>query len=53
MNHGDDGKTCGGREVVISPGGGGNGRSEITHNSGVHSETAGDHCGTSCMPPHI
>ena len=50
---GDDGKMCGGRDVGISPSGGGARISGLILHTGVHSETAGNHCGTVGMPPHL
>ena len=50
---GDDGKTCGGRDVGISTSGGGDKSSGLVPHEGVHSETAGGHSGTGGMPPNI
>ena len=51
--HGYDREICGGRVVGISPGGGGTRSSGLTPHIGVHSETAGEHCGTGGMIPHL
>ena len=53
IDQGDDGETCGGREVVISPVGGSSRSSRLAPHTGVHLETPGNHRGTSDMPTHL
>ena len=50
---GDDGKKCGGRDVIIPPGGGGARSIRLIPHTGVHLETAGYHRGTGGMTPYL
>ena len=52
-DHRDDGEKWGGQGVVITPGGGGNGRRGSSSHWRVHHEVTGGHSRKCGLPPHL